>query len=185
QTAISQEALLAGEPIIPGLFSKHHRQLLGGGSCKGETEYVAHNRSNNFFCFLRTNKQLMTNYLQYVLIKNGFGRPEQRSFYDLAYTTGDLSKLSEFLGADVKVELNAAKKPVVKLSAVKTFNADKESYELELPTADELVNPKVLYSEKLRTLLGMQDRIITELEKLHPVRRDLDVDSMLTMWGIQ
>lgn len=184
QTAIAQEALLAGEPIIPGVHAKYHRQLLGATSCQPVKAYRPDSRGEDFICFLRSNPQLMHNYLRFALLKSGFGNPDKRSLYEQAYDNADLRKLGEFLSYDGVVELDE-KKPVIKLSVVKSESYPDGTMKLELPTAEELVDTNVLYSEKLRTLLDMQDRIIIELEKLHPIRRDLDADSMLKMWGIQ
>lgn len=184
QTAIAQEALLAGEPIIPGVHAKYHNRLLSSSSCGGVKAYAPESRGQDFICFLRSNPQVMHNYLRFALLKSGFGDPAKRSFYEQAYAKKDLGKLAEYVGFDGKVEVDETKL-VLKLSVVKSASRTDGVLKLELPTAEELVDTTVLYSEKLRTLFEMQDRLITELEKLHPMRRDLDADSMLKMWGIR
>lgn len=186
QSAIAQQALMAGEPIIPELYSQFHAKLISDKSCRDHTDYREGSLGDDFICAIRANQQLMKNYLSYVLIRNNVTSPLYREAYSSAYELGLSSDLAGFLGANVKIHIKNEgdrKIPVIRLSAMRVLGQEESTVEFELPSLDELVRDKVSYTDNMKQLLRMQDYIIYELEKVHPIERFFDRSLLLKLWA--
>lgn len=189
QSAIAQQALMAGEPIIPKLYSQFHAKLLSDLDCSTQLDYQEGSLGDDFICALRANKQLMKNYVSYVLMKNNVTSPLLRESYSNAVELGLTSDLENYLETKNKVKMkviDGIKKPVLELSALRPLGRQKANIvEIEIPDLQELFRDEVIYTENMRQLLKMQDFILFELEKVHPIERDFDRSLLFNLMSAQ
>lgn len=156
QSAIAQEALLAGESIIPAIRKELKNLVLTNDSC-----------GDRVVCAIRSNKLLMKNYLAYTIQKNiGFVNTMEEYKRQVESENPNLEIMSDFLGikgrsAGVLAIENG--KVVVKLKEL-----NDRVTTIELPSADQVKNDQVIYSENMPRLLKMQKDAISAMVKLSP-----------------
>jgi len=178
QSAIAQEALLAGEPLIPLLYERFHQQIVSPLDCSQlqtlampSVAAVAEGERVPFVCALRSNALLMQNYLSYVLL-----RYNSAEDYQSAFERRDSAALARMLGAAVSASQVVAEgdKVVLRLGAPRGGQ-----FHIPLPRPQELKSGDLLYSENLGRLLAMQEIVLEELALQAPVVRDYGPDALL------
>lgn len=160
QTAIAQETILAGEPLIMNLYQSH-KEILAEDACKG------------VICAVRSNRLLMRNFLNLILNQ----RVRQNSFvlesYKLAYETSSLTQIAEILNSGVKASRLTKKEDTIYLDG-----------KYQLPTPEELRQEKIIYSENMPRLLKMQTLILEALEKVSPYERETSNEDILKIFAV-
>lgn len=182
QSAIAQEAILSGEPLLPELHSQFANAIFSEKECADIKEDKAPETSDiPFFCAIRENRLLMKNLLMYGLSASASANPDILTTYAEAYKNGDRNTLSQMVNMGVtnqRIEViknneGAVQEIVINL-LVQDHDKDNKSekFAIKLPTPEVLVSDKILYSENMGRLLKMQDAILNNLEKVAPVKRD-------------
>lgn len=189
QSAIAQEAMLAGEPIIPRLYSSFHTKLLNSQSCKSITDLRSHEIGHELFCALRLNTRLLNNYVKYVLLQKIVTSPERRYHFQEAYSNGNTDTLSRMLETNTPIIMKgtgANAKAYFRLSALGMSTHEENFIEILIPELNELTNDELVsYGDSMKNLLNMQDLLISELEKVHPIRRELKGEQLIQLWRYQ
>lgn len=177
QSSIAQEAMLAGEPIIPGLYKNYHKELLSNKSCEGVVRFRGDGKETDWelICALRSNTLLMKNYLAYAV----YQKINLIIDYSDAYKNKDFQRLSEILNAplDSSSFEESEGEIHVNLGAFKPLLEESSVAKIALPRPEKLHEGRITYSENMDRLLSMQESVIGELEKVHPHgRRDINLD---------
>jgi uncharacterized protein YoxC len=157
QSTIAQESILAGENLIPGVYKILNEYILKNNEC---TEGIV--------CATRSNKLFMRNYLIYSMKKN-FGYVNNLEKYKAAYEAKDLNALYAFLNLkdDDKGLLKLNENKEITLSLKGNRNS---TVVILLPSAEEVGEGQMLYSENMPRLLKMQKDVIQALAKLSPAQ---------------
>jgi len=158
QSAIAQESILAGEPLLNHLLPLKN-DMFSNQKCE-----------DKFWCAIKKNTLLMKNFVMYTLDHQNDLSPDFLAKYETAYLNADLVSLAKFLSprlteASLKVIKNNAGSDI----ALMVNGIDEIA--VKLPSPDALKEGKILYSENMARLLLMQDLIIEHLEKVSPVDR--------------
>ena len=156
QSAIAQEALLAGESLIPTIKAKYGASVLKDNGC--ETALI---------CAIRSNKLLMQNYLAYTIQKNiTFVNTLEKYKAEMSSANPNLAVLSEYLnlkGAHANVLTLENQVVTISLKALSG-----KVTKIPLPKAEIILEDRMLYSENMTRLLKMQKSAIAALVKLSP-----------------
>lgn len=175
QSAIAQEALLAGEPILEKLQDAYIDDIFSAQQCDAiKRQDVPEPEAISFFCALRNNKLLMKNVLQLHLSK----KVNNVSFMDnyrAAIDAGNKAEIAKLLDMGMSAErIEVAKNRDGNGNDVFVIvmNASKEKVSVKLPSLESLKEGQILYSENMSRLLKMQNLILNGLEKVAPVKRD-------------
>ncbi len=166
QSAIAQESILAGEPLLNHLLPLKS-DMFSDRKCE-----------DKFWCAIKSNTLLMKNFVMYILDHQNDLSPDFLAKYESAYLNADLVSLAKFLSP----RLNEARLKVIKNNAgsdiVLLVNGSEDTaavndiiVSVKLPSPDALKEGKILYSENMARLILMQDLIIEHLEKVSPVDR--------------
>ncbi len=168
QSAIAQEALLAGEPLLPFLIERHHAEIFSAKDCKTVATSMAEVHTTPSICIVRENKLLMKNYVTYFL--NWKKERYSGNFnwdYKTAYETQDLNKLSAIFNSEISVDRFKVTKEDI---FILVKNQDK-NIEIRIPKPDEFDSERLMYSEYMSRLVKMQNAVIEALEKVTPYNR--------------
>jgi hypothetical protein len=158
QSAIAQEALLAGEPLLAKLYEKHAASILSDAPCS-DPELCQTITS------ARENKLLLRNFVLFTLRAQN-DRSRIMGAYERAYVAKDKKALAALLNASIsqdKIIISDNKSEPVSLMV--------GNQKVGLPTPQELVLGRVMYSENMPRLLNMQKVILDNLEKVSPLDR--------------
>lgn len=171
QSAIAQESLLAGEPLLPFLIEKHHGEVFSGKDCKEVETSLAQVHEVPSICIIRDNKLLMKNYVTFYLNwKKERYSGNFNSDYKSAYEEKNLSKLSLLFNSEITPErFKVTEKDIFIL--VKNLG---QTIEIRIPQPDEFETEKFMYSEYMSRLIKMQNAVIEALEKVAPYTRTSD-----------
>jgi hypothetical protein len=174
QSAIAQESLLAGEPILQGLLF-YKKNILSNQKCDVE-----------FLCGLKNNTLLMKNFVLYSLNHQNTLIPDFFIKYEKAYLTADLASLARFLSPSLNdknlkvLKNNDGSEIMIEIKSNNRTIIGKETIILvQLPSPKTLREGKILYSENMERLLLMQDLIIENLEKVTPIDRMNDQENLV------
>jgi hypothetical protein len=169
QSAIAQEAILAGEPILHKLFEMK-KDIFSSKKCEeAATRNVPRTIEIPYVCSLRSNYLLMKNLVMYSLHVQNEKNSDFFALYEQAYLKGDLSELSRLFEGTYK---QGEKKEILL-----TLQGERgQSLSIKMPTPEDLRAGKILYSENMPRLLLMQDLILENLEKVAPVDRNYKED---------
>lgn len=186
QSAIAQEAIIAGEPTISRIFEEHHSKMLNGQSCRSFTSYRGSAFDEEHFCALRLNPVLVGNYLRYALLQTVGADPHKRFLFEKAYRSGDGEQLANLLRTSAPVVVRGrdeAARAFIRLSATRASGQDENIIEVPIPRSDDVhVDGNVTFSDSMRRYLQMQELVILELEKVHPIRRELKGEILTQLW---
>jgi uncharacterized protein YoaH (UPF0181 family) len=151
QAAIANEALIAGEPLLPLIYEEHFAQVMGTAPCQ----------KGDLICAIRGNKLLMQNLLTFAL------RQQVNSFddYERAYAARDVRTLIRMLGPG----LTPARLAFPRIEEVEVAVGE---LKVPLPKPSELRAGQILYPERMGHLLHMQDLVLNQLEKVYPRERN-------------
>ncbi|MCM2351826.1 MAG: hypothetical protein NDI69_17560 [Bacteriovoracaceae bacterium] len=161
QTAIAQEAILAGEPLLMGFYQKSHKEILSENKCS-ET-----------ICAVKSNRLLMRNFIHFTLLQQARQQPNFSVHYKQAYEINDLGTLAKLFNTEMKT---------TRLSKVDNSIVLDSKY--LLPTPEELNKGQIIYSENMPRLLKMQTLILDALEKVSPYERETSSDNILQIFSI-
>ncbi len=163
QSAIAQESILAGEPMLHRLYEKSGK-IFSSEDCE------------DIVCSARLNPLLLKNlvtftlFSQRTLINDIFGR------YDLAYKSGDVQSIIGLLRANLspanfKVKKDGDVQEIYMFLDAKDSDNHTLRVSVKLPLPSDLQDGKIVYSENMPRLLLMQDLILENLEMVVPLDR--------------
>jgi len=159
QTAISQEALLAGEPLLKSLYFEFADILRAKDDCRVPTSV--------FSCAVKTNPMLRDNLLMYYLsnypkVKRGMVN------YREALQSKNVDMLVALLGADM-AGFVAARKVNGEDKLILKWSVTDENLISVFPTADQLWAGDLKYSENMPRLLALQEKLANALMEITPM----------------
>jgi ribosome-associated toxin RatA of RatAB toxin-antitoxin module len=182
QSAIAQEALLAGEPIMLHLHDNYINEILGNTVCD-QTEFLDRTiLGNDFLCSIRGNKLLLKNLLAFSLYKKDQAHNNFSIEYSKAYRTENLSTLAKLV--HVKAESNKIIKKKHGFAYI-VEDGSKSKVEIRLPSPEALLGGKLMYSENMIRLLMMQEAVLEAIEKVSPVDRNSQKQDLLKLMFIE
>jgi len=181
QSAIAQEALLSGEPILKLLYSNHGSYILSEKFCNNEKNIFPHKSTYPLLCSLRENKLLLKNYINYVLIKKLSQDEMLFEEYSSAINTKNAFKIAYLLGSNVSEERINFDSSKGELKAKLKVFAKNEIYELTLPSAEDLRQGKIIYSENMETLIDIQEHLLNEIFKVAPISEFVESSKILRL----
>jgi hypothetical protein len=174
QSAIAQESLLAGEPILEKLQDSYIDDVFSATQCDAvKRTDVPEPESISFFCALRNNRLLMKNLLQLHLNKKL--NVEFMDKYRVAIETSNKEAIAKLLDMGLtpdRIEISKNRDGNGNDVSLSVLNVKKEKVSVKLPSLEALKEGKILYSENMPRLLKMQNLIVDGLEKVAPVKRD-------------
>lgn len=174
QSAIAQEALLSGEPILHKLHN-YNKEILSNKKCTDVLKDEPYTKNIPFLCAIRNNTLLMKNFVMFSLHYQNEVTNDLFARYEDAYKRSDLATLAKLFNTNLvaenlKLEKNGSDYDIV--VNLNGLNDRAESIEaIKLPTPEALREGEILYSENMPRLLLMQNLIIENLEKVAPVNR--------------
>lgn len=159
QTAISQETLLAGEPLLKSLYFEFADILRAKDDCRVP--------ASTFSCAVKTNPMLRDNLLMYYLshypkVKRGLAN------YRDALATKNLDGLGALLGSDMASFL-ALRKVNGEDKLILKWSTTDENLISVFPTADQLWAGDLKYSENMPRLLALQEKLANALLEVTPI----------------
>ena len=176
QSAIAQEALLAGEPIIPKMRSQIAKELFRNDQCTKVSSDLMNTKLKDaeldlgseraVICSLRSNKLLMKNYLTYTAQKSiSFALSLEK--YKAAYEKKDFTTLAlYFANEGISSSMFIANGD--ELSIRLPMDDEKIFADIVLPTMNQINLDVLVYSENMEHLLKMQKDTLSALIKLSP-----------------
>ena len=175
QSAIAQEAIIAGEPILHKLH-ENYKDYLTSKECSGEQ------------CVLRKNKLLMKNLVMYTLREHKKITDDFMNRYERFYQDKDFAQLSELFNSDLTNENFEEKAGSIylKILSDRTNQGSPVPEMIRLPTPEDLKLGRILYTENMPRLIYMQSMIINELQKVTPMERvykDYDLSDLVLISG--
>lgn len=175
QSAIAQEAIIAGEPILHKLH-ENYKDYLSAKVCQGDQ------------CVLRKNKLLMKNLVMYTLRDHKTISDDLINRYERFYQDKDFAQLSELFISDLTNENFEEKDGSIYLKVLsdRTNQGSPLPEMIRLPTPEELKLGRILYTENMPRLIYMQTMIINELQKVTPIQRtyrDYDLSNLVLLSG--
>jgi hypothetical protein len=185
QSAIAQEAILAGEPLIHKLHELYLDELLISESCE---KIILKNSPFSDYplsCSIRGNKLLMKNLLHYAVFYKNERDPSIFQDYTLAYKEGNISKLALIIHP--KLNQNRIKFSKNKNEEIYSVSINLEGAKIEnirLPTPDELKSGYFIYSENMSRLITMQRSVIEALTKVAPTKRETQNFTLLKVMAL-
>ena len=182
QSSIAQEALLAGEPILENLYDNYINEILSKQKCEDVNLEGAPLTEFRLACSIRSNKLLMKNLIGFLLNKQNDSKGIFLSSYDSAYRSGDLKSLASMLSSNVsEKQLQIVDDMIVLNLLIPESKFNGTSVLIKLPTPEELKAGHLYYSENMSRLILMQKIVIEELEKVTPIDRSFQNDSLLKL----
>lgn len=170
QSALAQESILSGEPLLDILHKKYKKVIFSTQSCQDLNldQSLMSGEELSIVCSLRKNKLLMKNLLNYSIYSQ-----HNEMQYKLAYETNDLLALSKLMNNHIEENRLKVVGGRIKLEISINNKSDKKDdvkYLLDLPTPTELAQRRIIYSENVSRLMKMQNLVIEALEKVYPNR---------------
>ncbi len=157
QMAVAQEAVLAGEPLLPFL-SKDWDHVLSDLDCK---------RNPTYHCFVRENSLMMGNLLTYVLYQRmggaGFNSGRLVDFKRNTYKNllAHPNLMAQVLGVQVnRIKVQSNGQVVLSL-------ASDGSQDVPFPDVEVVANGHIQYTQAMSRLLRLQHKVADELVKLN------------------
>lgn len=181
QSAIAQEALLAGEPVLHQIHSRYMKDIMSDKECAQmkRDDVPVTDSETSFLCSVRGNRLLMKNLVMFALYSEAQFTEGFMEKYKAAFDGSDRVALAKLLNAGVAMERIEAVKSRDGSSMdliINVLDKNKKKVAIKLPTPDTLKEGKIIYSENMPRLLKMQDVIINNLEKVAPVERNQSED---------
>lgn len=153
--AIAQEALLAGEPLLPNLYDNWHHITAEKGECDSLDKPQ--------FCFVKTNSLMMGNLVSYVLLKR-LETPALKGAKarkaELQGIYGDLKKFAQILGVSPE--------KLTKDGEGHYFLTFNERTRVQLPDFETVASGKIQYTEAMARMIRLQHKVADELLKISP-----------------
>ncbi|WP_408096858.1 hypothetical protein ACJVC5_17605 [Peredibacter sp. HCB2-198] len=177
QSAIAQEALLAGEPVLHQIHARYIKDIMSDKECAQikRDDVPATAPETTFLCSVRGNRLLLKNLVMFALHSESEVHEGFMEKYKTAYEASDRVAMAKLLNAGIAMERIEAVKSRDGSSLefiINVLDKNKSKVAIKLPTPAALKEGKILYSESMSRLLKMQDMIINNLEKVAPVERN-------------
>lgn len=170
QTAIAQEALLAGEILLPSLHDDLADKILSKGNCEESSTGLPRIGGVSILCSVRGNKLLMRNFLAYVLYYHQKTNPNVIKDYTSAYALRDLEKIAKILSVNLtSTDLKFESRNDEDVLVLELLSHRGEKQKIKVPKPEEVRIGELMYSENLHRLLVMQDMIVDEIQKVSSV----------------
>lgn len=160
QSAIAQESLIAGEPILPLLASDFSR-ILGSPTEGCDRPDVRADITMSKDCSIKGNKMLRGNLLLYVLNKR-MSSQFAADDYSRILAAKDVHAMGELLGSPFRGKLVAKERGLVI-----DWNYGGLAQDL-LPDANDIFSGKITYTENLTRLLSLQQKIVAAILEMSP-----------------
>lgn len=179
QSAIAQEALLAGEPVLHQIHARYMKDVMSEKECTLIKRDDVPLTETPFLCSVRGNRLLLKNLVMFALYSESQYDENFMAKYKAAYEASDRVALAKLLNAGIAMERIEAVKSRDGSSLefiINVLDKNKNKVAIKLPAPEALKEGKILYSESMSRLLRMQDVIINNLEKVAPVERNQSED---------
>jgi hypothetical protein len=182
QSAIAQEAILAGEPIIVDLYNNYLQEIFSSKKCEELTSVGPGLSKYPLACSVRSNKLLMKNLIGYTLSMQNDSHGVFLPKYESAFSNKDLKTLSLMLGRSVSEQQLKVIDDSIYLN-LQILDSKKmgTTVSLKLPTLEELKAGNLFFSENMSRLMLMQKIVIEELEKVTPIDRSFESEHLLEL----
>ncbi len=184
QSAIAQEALLAGEPILHRLHLRYAADIFSSTNCKDiKNEDIPYIPDIPFFCSLRRNKLLLKNLVGYLLNYNLEKNADFEVQYKTAFEKGDLPNIAKLFNTGLegnRFEVVASETGKEIVLNVNGYANEKVS--IKIPRPEDLKEGKILYSENMPRLLMMQEVVFEALAQVAPIQRHMDGKDFLKLF---
>ncbi|MFV8248680.1 hypothetical protein [Bdellovibrio bacteriovorus] len=182
QSAIAQESLMAGEPLMPGLADQF-------GNLSEVTECREDNLpSQRLACAVRRNGILNKNLLGFV-IRQRIPVEGLRTHYQKALSGLKTQPLEQALGLDFagKIKVKEPKEKDEGKEKYLVFSwPDKDGlYETRLPSPDEVIHGEIVYTSNMKRLLVLQDKLIEAYLEVTPMAVDESVQKQVRRMILQ
>ena len=163
QISIAQEALLAGEPLLPSLSLNWSRIMGQNFDCR--------KKENDEYCFVRENSLMMQNLLTYTLVErigvlgtDAASKGLRKEKYKILLA--DPKLLAELLYV-TKARIQKSADGSVKLN-LSSFNDIASNY-VDLPSVEAIEHAQIQYTEAMSRMIKLEHKIADELVKVTPV----------------
>lgn len=176
QTAIAQEAILAGEPVLHRIHRKFHKEIFSESACEKYEE------NSKFICSLRSNRLLAKNLLRYDL--NARFSDSLMREYEQAFVKKDFKTLSFLLNNHIGPTRIMEENERIVLQMTLFQDRKEEQYNLPLPSPEEIKSGTIMYSENMNRLLKMQMYVLEALDKVTPMKRTLKEEDQLKLFFV-
>ncbi|NUM87647.1 MAG: hypothetical protein HUU37_00445 [Bdellovibrionales bacterium] len=169
KTAIAQEAILAGEPLLENEAGKFAAYLRSDGQCAAGKE--------SYHCALFANPLIQRNFLVALLRQRMQFSAEA---WDRALDQQDVAAISAMIGSDLRglvVRVDAGKVGLRSLLepgknsvlAVEWRDSIRGSRWISLPRSKELLDGKIVYTENMSRLARTLDRLLDFQQEQSPL----------------
>lgn len=159
QSAIAQETLLSGEVLLTELLPFLDESI--------KTKEDCYQSKGSLTCVIKSNPVLRKNLLNYALYRHlkisPIDEQYKRSFEESDIPTMEALLGSAFIGQIVKIKDSAGKERLHL-----RWNDSENSFFTELPSVSEIYEEKIVYSENLARLLGLQESVADALVGMTP-----------------
>lgn len=168
QSALAQETILAGEPLLLKLHDNYFEKIVSSEKCE---DVIIENTVNA--CPLRQNKLLMKNLLIFkTSLRARHYHGDFAKEYKEAFETRKLDALAKLIslnltGAQIRTKI--IDEEMFHFLVVK--DEENKDIEIRLPQPEGVAEGALIYSENMDHLLQMQKAIIENLEKIAPLKR--------------
>jgi hypothetical protein len=179
QSTIAQEAILAGEPLLETIRLKYADKIFTQKKCQEEKLKDAPKSEYPLLCSIRGNKLLLKNYLKYILFDKFQGNPSLYKEYTKAIKAKDALKISYILGTGVNETSILFNSYEGHLRGTINVYMEDHFESIALPSAKEIEEGKMTYSENMETLLNIQEALLNELVKVTPAYDSVDSSELL------
>jgi len=152
QSAIAQEAILSGEPLLNIVWNKRQEIFQNDESCNLQGQ------KSTLSCAVRSNPLLLQNFIRYSLFLDFEN-------YQQAYQTQDVQLMSKTIGSGTdffKVDYNQEKK-IFELTM-----KGKSEYKVTIPKFESRDEIEILYTENMVKLLKLQALVTDALISTSP-----------------
>ncbi|XGC81169.1 hypothetical protein ACES2L_01580 [Bdellovibrio bacteriovorus] len=166
--AVAQEALLAGEPLLPSLYENWHNITAEKGECDGLDKPQ--------YCFVKTNGLMFGNLVSYVLLKRletpAIKGAKARKT-ELQGIYADLKKFAQILGVPPE--------KITKDGEGRYFLSFNERTRVQLPDLETVASGKIQYTEAMARMIRLQHKVADELLKISPNSYQKNVQDKLAI----
>lgn len=179
QSAIAQEAILAGEPLIQRFAHQDSENIFSTTACdQAKFSGVLAAAGSPALCSVRGNKLLMKNLITYMTWTYGPSRTSGE--YGQAIAQGNLDWISQNNGLGLPASsYEVVNQAEVKAVVVKLPLEGEKVQKISLPTAEEVSKGELIYSENMSKLLLLQDQVIDSLRQVSPFPTDYSQNDFL------
>ncbi|AFY03284.1 hypothetical protein [Bdellovibrio bacteriovorus] len=182
QSAIAQESLMVGEPLMLGLADQF-------GALSEVTECAEVNAPNqSLACAVRRNRILNKNLLTFV-IRQRIPVEGLRTHYQKALSGLNAQALELTLGLDfagkIKVKEPKTKEEGKEKYLVLSWPDKGGIYDTRLPSPDEVIRGEIVYTDNMKRLMVLQDKLVEAYLEVTPMAVDEKVQRQVRRMTLQ